>query len=137
MLGSFFLLLIGYGLYEAQGVLYGPSIEMESLVRTTSEPLTYISGKAVRMSELRINGKKIAVTESGEFRELHVLAPGSNHFFLEVRDARRRTHTEEVTILYSATTTFPFPTPHVASTTATSSQESAYTVHGNRISLSL
>lgn len=101
ILVAFFLVLIGYALYEARGVLYGPQIEIPSETIVVNEQATLIRGRAERITELRLNGKQIPVTESGEFEEPFLLAKGSNHLILEARDARGRTARETLVIIYN------------------------------------
>ena len=96
----FFVLLVCYGIYEAQGILYGPVIDVPSEAMTVSDPYTLIKGKAERITELRLNGKQISVTEKGEFEEPYLLAEGSNHLILDARDARGRTTRKIITIVY-------------------------------------
>lgn len=96
----FFVLLILYALYEAWGMLFGPAIEIPSESVTVYEQYTLITGHAERITELRLNGKPIPVTESGEFEEPYILAEGTNYLVLEARDARGREARETLTILY-------------------------------------
>jgi hypothetical protein len=96
----FFVLLIAYALYEAQGLLFGPSISVPEDIITVHEAFIYVSGRAERISELRMNGAPIAVTEAGEFREPYVLIPGSNYVLLEARDSRNRKASERLEIVY-------------------------------------
>lgn len=97
----FFLLLIAYALYEAQGILFGPTIYVPNEMITVNEAFIYISGRAERISELRMNGAPVPVTEAGEFREPYVLIPGSNHILLEARDARNRTAAKRLEIVFA------------------------------------
>ena len=110
----FFVILIGYGIFEAQGILYGPVISVPSGSLTASDQFTVIKGRAERITELRLNGKPVNVTENGEFEEPYLLAPGSNRIILEAKDARGRSATRIMDILY---------VPHKGTTqsTATSS----------------
>jgi hypothetical protein len=105
VLGLFFLLLAGYALFEARGILIGPMITVPEEAVTVSEPLTHIRGRAERITELRLNGKQIPVTESGEFDEPFLLAEGSNHLILEAKDQRGRTTEARLIIVYR-------PAPH-------------------------
>jgi hypothetical protein len=100
VLTLFFLLAGGYALYEAQGLLYGPSISLEHIATSSESAFTSIKGRAERISELRLNGNTISVTESGEFDEPYLLADGSNRIILEARDARGRTTSATVDIVY-------------------------------------
>lgn len=109
-LSLFFLILVGYALYEARGILYGPAIDVPDDAVIATEPLTHIRGRAERITELRLNGKQIPVTEEGEFDEPFLLAEGANHLILEARDARGQTARETLLIIYrpaTASTTLP------------------------------
>ena len=97
----FFMLLVGYGIYEAQGILYGPLIDVPSEAMTVSDPYTLVRGRAQRITELRLNGRQISVTEKGEFEEPYILAEGSNHLILDARDARGRTTRKIITVIYA------------------------------------
>lgn len=96
----FFVLAAGYAAYEAQGLLYGPRIRLENETFASYTSFVSIKGRAERISELRINGKTVSVTENGEFDEPYLLAEGSNHIILEARDARGRTTIETLDIVY-------------------------------------
>lgn len=102
LLTLFFLLAAGYALYEAQGLLYGPSITLSENAPSSLTAFTVIKGRAERISELRLNGNIISVTESGEFNEPYLLADGSNRVVLEARDARGRTASKTLDIVYYA-----------------------------------
>lgn len=98
----FFALLIAYALYEGWGMLYGPTIDIPSETLTVYESKVLVKGRAERITELRLNGKTIAVTEDGQFEEPYVLAEGTNHLILEARDARGRETEKTLEILYVA-----------------------------------
>lgn len=100
LLTLFFLLAAGYALYEAQGLLYGPSITIHHVSTSSPTAFTSIKGRAERISELRLNGATISVTENGEFDEPYLLADGSNRLILEARDARGRTTSATLDIVY-------------------------------------
>ncbi len=96
----FFVAIIAYALYEAQGFLFGPVISVPNGTVTINESFTTIRGRAERIAELRMNGKPISVTENGEFEEPFLAAPGSNRIILEARDARGRTTRKTIDIMY-------------------------------------
>ncbi|OGG72556.1 hypothetical protein A3A38_02290 [Candidatus Kaiserbacteria bacterium RIFCSPLOWO2_01_FULL_53_17] len=96
----FFVLAAGYALYEAQGLLSGPIISIPNETVTIHEEFTTIRGRAERISELRLNGKPISVTEEGEFEESYLAAPGSNRIILEARDARGRKSVKTLDVVY-------------------------------------
>jgi|SRR3989344_34047 len=119
----FFMLAIAYAIYEAQGLLYGPVISVPQEVVTSTEAFTLIRGRAERISELRLNGKPISVTEDGEFEEPYLLAAGTNHLILEARDARGRTTIQTLDILYTPKEVTPTPRVPASSTVATTTVE--------------
>ena len=100
LLGFFFLLLIAYALFEARGILSGPALNIPTEAVIVTESSTRIRGSAERITELRLNGKQIPVTEEGEFDEPFLLAEGSNYFLLEARDARGRSTRTTLHIIY-------------------------------------
>ncbi|MFZ2886781.1 MAG: hypothetical protein WA021_03105 [Minisyncoccia bacterium] len=106
----FFLLLAAYALYEAWGMLYGPVINVPTETVTVRDAYTLVKGRAERITELRLNGKTIPVTENGDFAEPFLLAKGTNHLILEASDARGQTTREEIDILYIPST-LPPPAP--------------------------
>ena len=63
--------------------------------------LTSAGRGAERITELRLNGKAIPVTEKGEFEEQYILAAGSNRLLLEAKDARGRTTRKTLEIVYT------------------------------------
>ena len=108
---AFFILAILYALYEARGALSGPVIDVPNTTVTAENEFITIQGQAERISELRMNGERIPVTEEGLFAEPYVLALGVNYIVLEARDARGRTTTETIKIVYMGEMTSPTKTP--------------------------
>lgn len=97
---AFFVLLLAYAYYETRNILSGPQLTLSEEMITVYEPYATISGRAERISELRLNGAQIPVTESGEFSEVYGLAEGSNRLIFEASDARGRTTRKTVDIVY-------------------------------------
>mgnify|MGYP001576062873 CR=1 FL=1 len=97
----FFIVVILYGLYEAQGLLVGPTIAVSSETITSPEAYVKIEGQAQRIASLSMNGKEISVTEIGEFSEPYLLARGSNRITLEARDKYGRETRKVIEIVYS------------------------------------
>ncbi len=118
----FFLLLIGYAYYEARAMLYGPQIQVPSETIMVSEPHTQIRGQASYISELRLNGGTVHVTEDGKFAEELLLAPGENRLIFDAKDKFGR-ETQEVVTVYYKPTNDPSPPPiPQATTTETTTQ---------------
>lgn len=115
----FFIIALLYALYEARGMVRGPEIVVpESIVTAQSEFIT-IQGQAERISELRLNGERISVTEEGYFAEPYVLARGVNRVVLEARDARGRMTTQWMEIVYTGETTTASPSDSSTTTPTT------------------
>ena len=98
---------MGYGYYEARAMLYGPRISVPSEIIIVHEPFTVIQGKAEHISELRLNGTPISVTEDGIFEEPYLLTPGENRIVLDATDRFGRTRQESIEVIYVADSKAP------------------------------
>jgi hypothetical protein len=96
----FFVLLLGYAYYEARAMLYGPRITVPQDTIVIHEAFTAIKGRAEHISELRMNGTAISVTEEGDFEEPYLLTPGENRIILDATDRFGRTQQEIIEIIY-------------------------------------
>ena len=114
----FFVIIILYGLYEAQGLLFGPKINISTEKIVVHDPYVKIEGLAQRIVGLSMNGKQIPVTENGEFSEPFLLASGGNRIALEARDTYGRKTARYVEIVY-----VPAGKSRQMSTTTSSSME--------------
>ncbi|OGG49944.1 hypothetical protein A2763_00285 [Candidatus Kaiserbacteria bacterium RIFCSPHIGHO2_01_FULL_54_36] len=101
-LGIFFLIVLGYAYYEAQGLLFGPKISVTSQVSEVHDPYVLIKGRADRIASLSMNGKMISVTESGAFEEPYLLAPGYNRIVLDAQDKYGRKRSRSIEIVYTS-----------------------------------
>ena len=117
ILGFFFLAVLGYALYEAQGILFGPSISVVSQHAEVGEPYTLIKGQADRIVSLTMNGKPIPVTESGAFEEPFLLAPWYNMIVLDAVDRYGRKSSKEVEIIYTTPTSYKLHNEGLATST--------------------
>ena len=125
---SFFVLVVGYGYFEARGLLFGPSITVTSQTAEVSTPLVEIQGHADRISSLSMNGNAISVTESGDFSEPYVLAPGYNRITLDAQDKYGRTSSQTIEVIYTGVLASSSPattTPDVFATSTPSSSTSS------------
>ena len=120
----FFLVLIGYGYFEIRGLLYGPQIVVPDTVAPVHESFVRIQGSAVRIASLSMNGRPINVTESGEFNEPYLLAPGTNRIIIDAKDKYGNVTRRVLQIVYIPVKITP--TPH---TTTTSSSSTAPLAH--------
>ncbi len=121
-LGAFFLIVLGYAYYAAQGILFGPSISITSEITEVHDPFILIKGQADRISSLSMNGKAISVTETGAFEEPYLLAPGYNRIVLDAQDRYGRRRSAVVEIIYTPKASAA--TPGHASTTTPSASTS-------------
>lgn len=125
-LGIFFLIVLGYAYFEAQGLLFGPSITVTSTVTEVHEPFITIKGKAERIASLSMNGKTISVTEEGAFEEPYLLAPGYNRIALDARDKYGRSRSAAIEIVYTPSiSSGQAPTSSSASPTAVDASSTA------------
>lgn len=117
--GIFFIVLAGYALFEARGILYGPSIALETTSAEVEDQLFIVKGKAERIVELSMNGMPIFVTEEGVFEEPYILTPGINRIFLDAADKYGRGKQAVIEISYFPTESplpvLPEPGPEEAS----------------------
>lgn len=98
----FFLLLVAYGYFEVQGILFGPRINITSSATIVGNQYVTIRGTADHIASLSMNGQPIAVTEQGAFEQPYVLAPGDNHILFDAKDKYGRTSRRDVEIIYLA-----------------------------------
>lgn len=103
---------LGYGLFEARGIILGPTITVLTPVSEVHDQFVMIKGQAQRISSLSMNGKQIQVTKEGAFAESYLLALGYNRIVLEAKDQYGRSTQRVVEIIH---------TPSLDSTTSTSS----------------
>lgn len=103
VLSVFFLAVLGYAYFEAQSILFGPSISIASPQEVTvAEPYVRIRGQAQNIVEVRLQGRPIPVTEAGAFNELYVLMPGYNTIVITARDKLGRETERELRIVYQS-----------------------------------
>jgi len=121
----FFLFVLGYAYFEARGLIFGPSITLEQTFATTSDPYLEIKGATAHISDLKLDGGSIPVTEDGRFDQPFILSPGYNRIVLDAQDKYGKTAQKVIEIVYTpdesaeniATSTLPVS---ATSTTATS-----------------
>ncbi|MFA5023049.1 MAG: hypothetical protein WC385_03445 [Candidatus Paceibacterota bacterium] len=74
------VLIVGYSGLKLKDLLIGPQIIISSPSdgSTISKNMVNVKGKAERISQLYLNGKKIFTDEAGNFNEPYLLASGYN-----------------------------------------------------------
>lgn len=113
----FFILVVIYGLYEAQGLLFGPKVNIASQTTVVHDPYVKIEGQAQRIASLSMNGKDIPVTETGQFSEPFLLARGENRITLDAKDTYGRKTSTNVTIVYVPSSSEALTLPSNSTTT--------------------
>ena len=80
LIGLVIFLIIGYSGLKLKDLLIGPQITVTSPAdgATIKKELVNVKGKAERISQLFLNGKKIFTDEQGNFNEQYLLASGYN-----------------------------------------------------------
>lgn len=80
LIGLFFILIIGYSGLKFKDLLSGPQITINSPSdgETIKNSVVSVSGRAERISQLYLNGKKIFTDEEGNFTEPYLMANGYN-----------------------------------------------------------
>ena len=96
----FFIVIVFYGIFEAQGLLFGPRIYVSTNTAAVHDPYVQIEGSAEHIASLSMNGKSVPVTEKGEFKEPLLLATGDNRIVLEAMDKYGRSTRQIVEIVY-------------------------------------
>jgi len=99
-----FILILGYAYFEARNILFGPEIAIETTsgALIVDDPFITISGTALRIHELSMNGRPIDVTEAGAFEEEFLLAEGYNAVVLSARDKLGRSTTKKLEFVYNS-----------------------------------
>ena len=54
----FFLIIIGYAYFEAQGILFGPSIQVSQSIEEVSNPYIELTGTTTHIASLTMNGQR-------------------------------------------------------------------------------
>jgi uncharacterized protein YfaP (DUF2135 family) len=98
---GFVLTIVVYGIMRATPLLRGVSIDIQYDQNIANSGVSYITiyGSAKGAKRLELNGKQIAITKDGEFKEGVVLYPGSNKMTMISEDVRGKIKTKEFTIV--------------------------------------
>lgn len=115
----FFVLILGYGYFEARGILYGPTIEVPQNIEQVSTPYIDLTGTTTHIASLEMNGQSVPVTEQGAFDIPLALSPGYNRIVLAATDKYGKSTQQVIQIVYTPATTTQIQA--TASSTATAS----------------
>lgn len=82
------VIILGYGLYEAHDLIYGPVLIVNSPTdgATISDPLIPIKGVTKRIAKIFINGRQVFTRDDGSFTESLLLGYGYNIIEVKVQD---------------------------------------------------
>ncbi len=114
----FFLFALGYGLFEARGIVLGPRIEIDDAPVRSESSFVRIQGRATHIASISMNGAEIPVTAEGAFDEPYLLGPGENRIELAARDKYGNETRRTVVIYYQATSSPPAPAPEPAASSS-------------------
>lgn len=98
----FSAVIFGYAYFKARAYLEGPQIALTLPYdgQTVTDPLLSIVGKAAHASVLILNGRKISVDTTGDFKEDMLLYPGYNIVTLEATDRFEKKIKKQLKIVY-------------------------------------
>lgn len=98
----FFLLLVGYGLYQTKNLMLGPSIAIASPINGAAVAMNpvEVKGQAERIAFISLNGEKIFTDEQGNFSQKLLLNRGYNIIKLEAQDKFGRTIQKILNLVY-------------------------------------
>jgi uncharacterized protein YfaP (DUF2135 family) len=82
------LLVVGYSILKVKDITLGPEISLNSPTdgESLKTDLVMVEGKAERISQIFINGRKIFTDEEGNFNEPYLLASGYNLLEIMAQD---------------------------------------------------
>ena len=98
LVGLVIFLVIGYSGLKLKDLLTGPRVTINSPSdgQTIQKNFVNIQGKAERISQLYLNGKKIFTDEQGNFNEPYLLASGYNLLEIVANDQFGRQITKKL-----------------------------------------
>lgn len=96
------LVILGYSLFQAQKIFYGPQIQISSPENghTYSQSLIAVSGTSQNITRLRLNEKEISKDEQGDFAEKLLLSYGYNIIKVEGWDRFGRKTEKSLEVVY-------------------------------------
>lgn len=102
LIAFFVLIIVGYGLFQSQKIIKGPSIVVSS---PTSGEVVHqsdvdIKGVAKNISSISLNDRPIFIDEQGVFSEKLMLYPGYNIIKLRAEDKFGSSVEKDLEIVY-------------------------------------
>lgn len=123
----FFLIIVAYAIFEAQGILFGPTINISQSIAEVSSPYIELTGTTSHIANLSMNGQSVPVTEQGVFDIPFALSPGYNRIVLDATDKYGHTTEKVVQIVYTPSTSTPLQAATSTAATSTSATSTSTT----------
>ncbi|HEY1037688.1 MAG TPA: hypothetical protein VGE62_03860 [Candidatus Paceibacterota bacterium] len=103
LIGIFVLSIVGYGIFQAQKIVKGPQLTVESPIQGSNSDtsLIDIKGNAKNISAITLNDRSIYTDESGAFSEKLMLYPGYNIIKLRVEDKFGSLVEKDIEVVYT------------------------------------
>ncbi len=97
-----FVLLIGYGVFNARNLIIGPRVTILYPVAEseTTENFVVVQGIAKNVVFVSVNDRPIFIDTEGNFKEKLLLNPGSNIIRLYGRDRFKQEVVEEIRVYF-------------------------------------
>lgn len=92
------VLVLGYSAWRVKDIIKGPEVIVYSPTdgASSNNDLVKIAGKAERINQLFINGRKVFTDEEGNFNENYLLANGYNALEIKATDNLGRQKTKKI-----------------------------------------
>ena len=99
---AFVLIVLLYGVFEAQKIIFGPRINLseDTGAITVHTNTVELNGSVANVVDISLNGRSLFISDTGTFNERVLLAPGINTFTFNALDKFNRTTSETLQILY-------------------------------------
>jgi hypothetical protein len=120
-----FLLILGYGLFQARNLIIGPSITVLTPKNgdNVANPLVVVTGIATNITRISLNDRQIFVDKKGSFSEKLLVPSGYTIIKLAAQDKFGRTTQKLVELNYTGSASGT-DSINASSTIATSSATS-------------
>ena len=98
-----FLLVLGYGLFQARNLIIGPEINVLTPKNgdNLSDPLIVVTGTAANITRISLDDRQIFVDEHGNFSEKLLVPPGYTIIKLAAQDKFGRTTQKLIELNYT------------------------------------
>jgi hypothetical protein len=117
-----FLLILGYGLFQARNLIIGPEITILTPKNgeNVTNPLVIVTGVAINITKISLDDRQIFVDKKGNFSEKLLVPSGYTIIKLVTQDKFGRTTQKLVELNYTASAD---ASSTIATSSATSTQD--------------